>query len=81
MDTEELLNYARKNYPVGTTCFTPYSYDCIITTTRFNHSSDGNVYHDDGRNIIYDNQQKKWATIISSPKRYNKQYKSNLIFY
>jgi len=72
MTREELLEEAKRKYPIGTRYISPYSGDKKIVKCHedeFDWSSSTNGIHDGGSFVYYDN---KWAEILEYPKDYIK---------
>jgi len=65
---EELLEQAKKKYPVGTR-YKSASYsetEYVVEKQTFEYTSDGDIHGEDGKGILY--RKGKWAEIIEPPK-------------
>jgi hypothetical protein len=65
---ELLLEEARKRYKLGDKVMSNYNQVFVITNIdNFTVDKFGSVYHNNGKNIIFDNN--KWAEIVEQPKK------------
>lgn len=61
----ELLEYAVKNYPIGTVCESAYSGNKFVISQPFKISGMDDVVN--GLMVVFDRTKNKWAKIISKP--------------